>query len=115
MRFRVSVNAPGELGDLAQRLIDDLGRLIRGWDASRKYFKNGFILGSDRYYYFVKVEPPMLVNAVTNNPKWVVETVDAVVQAGESSKLPINIRVGFREEHGVISVEVVLAPREGKN
>ena len=120
MRFRVSVNAPGELrgqlGDLAQRLVNDLSRLIKGWDASRKYFKNGFMLGSDRYYYIVKVEPPMLVNATTNNPKWFVETVDAVVQAVESSKLPINIGVGFKEGRGVISIEIVLKPRqEGKN
>jgi len=118
MRFRVSVNAPGELrgqlGDLAQRLVNDLSRLIKGWDASRKYFKNGFMLGSDRYYYIVKVEPPMLVNATTNNPKWFVDTIDVVVNV--AGKLPVEIGVAFKEGRGVISIEIVLKPRqEGKN
>jgi len=117
MRFRVSVNAPeglrGQLGELAQRLVDDLWRLIRGWDASRVGFKNGFMLGSDRYYYIVKVEPPILV--ATNNPKWVVETVDAVINAVKAGKLPINIGVGFKEGHGAINVEVVLTPRQEGN
>ena len=120
VRFRVSVNAPGELrgqlGDLAPRLINDLRVLIRGWNASRVDFKNGFILGSDKYYYFVKVDSPMLVNAVTNNPGWVVNTLEAVVHAVKSSKLPVEIGVGFKARRGVINVEVALTPRqEGKN
>jgi hypothetical protein len=115
MRFRISVIAPGEF-DLAQRLINDLRVHIRGWDASRVDFKNGFILGSDKYYYFVKVDSPMLV--VTNNPKWVVETVEAVVHV--AGKLPVEIGIAFKEERGVINIEIILNPRqegkkEGKN
>ena len=113
MRFKVSVNAPGELGDLAQRLIDDLRAFIRGWDVSRVYFRNGFILGSDRYYYIVKVDSPMLVNATTNNPKWFVDTIDVVVNV--AGKLPVEIGVAFKEGRGVISIEIVLKPRQGKN
>jgi len=117
VRFRVSVNASGELrgqlGDLAPGLINDLRRVIRG-DASREDLKNGFILGSDRYYYIVKVGSPIL-NATTNNPRWVVETVRTVVHTVKSSKLPVEIGVGFNEGRGVISIEVTLTPRqEGK-
>jgi hypothetical protein len=118
MRFKVSVNAPGELrgqlGGLAPGLINDLMMHIKGWDASREDLKNGFILGSDRYYYIVKVGSPIL-NATTNNPRWVVETVRTVVSTVKSSKLPVEIGVGFNEGRGVISIEIVLTPRqEGK-
>ena len=79
MRFRISVNASGELrgqlGDLAQRLVNDLRVVTSGWDASRMDFKNGFILGSDRYYYIVKAGSPRLIDATTNNPKWAVRPV----------------------------------------
>jgi hypothetical protein len=116
MRFRISVNAPGELrgqlGDLAQRLVNDLRVVISGWDASRMDFKNGFILGSDRYYYFVKVDSSMLID--TNNPRWVVETMRALVHV--AGKLPVEIGVGFREGRGVVSIEISLNPRqEGGN
>jgi len=119
MRFRVSVNVSeglrGQLGDLASSLINDLRVLIRGWDASRRDFKNGFILGSEKYYYIVKVDSSIL-DAVTNNPWWVANTLKAVIHTVKSSKLPVEIGVGFKEEHGVINVEVVLTPRqEGKN
>jgi hypothetical protein len=119
MRFRVSVNADalpeglrGQLGGLAPSLINTLRMFIRGWDASRVDFKNGFIMGGDRYYYFVKVDSSMLVNATTNNPKWVAETVEAVVNTVKSSKLPVEIGVGFKAGRGVISIEIVLNPRQ---
>ena len=117
VRFRVSVNAPGELINQlnAPALIGDLRRVIRGWDASRFDFKNGFILGSDRYYYIVKAGSPMLIDATTNNPRWVVETVRTVVSTVKSSKMPVEIGVGFKEGRGVISIEINLNPRqEGK-
>jgi hypothetical protein len=114
VRFRVSVNVEEVLINQlnAPALINDLRMYIRGWDASRFDFKNGFILGSDRYYYIVKAGPPGLIDATTNNPKWAVETLEALLHF--ASKLPISIVVGFREGRGVINVEVALTPREGK-
>ena len=116
MRFKISVNAPGglrgQLGDLAPGLINDLRMVIRGWDASRFDFKNGFILGSEKYYYIVKVGSPMLIDATTNNPRWVVETVRTVVNTVKPGKLPVEIGVGFKEGRGVINVEVTLTPRQ---
>jgi hypothetical protein len=116
MRFKISVNAPGELrgqlDGLAPGLINDLRRVIRGWDASREDFKNGFIMGGDRYYYIVKAGSPRLIDATTNNPRWVVETVRTVVNTVRSSKLPVEIGVGFKEGRGVISIEIALNPRQ---
>ena len=116
MRFRVSVNASGELrgqlGDLAQRLVNDLRVVISGWDASRMDFKNGFILGSDRFYYIVKAGSPGLIDATTNNPRWIVETMRALVHV--AGKLPVEIGVGFKAGRGVISIEVTLNRQEGK-
>jgi len=112
VRFRVSVNAPGELINQlnAPALIGDLRRVIRGWDASRFDFKNGFILGSDRYYYIVKAGSPGLIDAATNNPKWVVETLEELLHF--AGKLPVEIVVGFKEGRGVISIEINLNPRQ---
>jgi hypothetical protein len=115
VRFRVSVNVEEVLINQlnAPALINDLRVVIRGWDASRFDFKNGFILGSDRYYYIVKAGPPRLIDVTTNNPKWAVETLEALLHF--AGKLPISIVVGFREGRGVVSIEVALTPREGKN
>ena len=101
-----------QLGGLAPGLVNDLRRVISGWDALGFDFKNGFILGSDRYYYIVKAGSPRLIDATTNNPKWVVETVRTVVHAVRSSKMPVEIGVGFKEERGAINVEISLNPRQ---
>ena len=116
MRFKISVNVAevlmNQLGGLAPGLVNDLRRVISGWDALGFDFKNGFILGSDRYYYIVKAGSPRLIDATTNNPKWVVETVRTVVHAVRSSKMPVEIGVGFKEGRGVISIEINLNPRQ---
>jgi len=112
MRFRVSVNVEEVLINQLNTpaLINDLRRVIRGWDALGFDFKNGFILGSDRYYYIVKAGSPRLIDVTTNNPKWAVETLEALLHF--AGKLPISIVVGFREGRGVISIEINLNPRQ---
>jgi len=79
-------------------------------EAALVEFEGGFIMGNDTYYYIASVDPPMHAHIVTNNPRWVAATLGVVDNIIKSSGLPLGIEVDFKDEYGVVGIEVLLTP-----
>ena len=83
-------------------LIGELRSAILG---KGEDFRNGFIIIKGRYYYIARGDA-FTVDAVTNNPAWVEDTIRVI--DSELMKLPVVININHYTRGSTINIIILI-------